>query len=74
MMYKYLEMQAIFRREIFISIPFVSLYLQILEHMSRKKNFIFSKDCNMDFFIKSQERLRHGNSENDKQIVTKPSI
>ena len=50
------------------------LCLQILEHMARKKNFIFSTDCYEDFSIKSQERLRRGNNESAKQIVDKPSI
>ena len=42
--------------------------------MARKKNFIFSTDYYDDFSIKSQERQRHRNSENDKQIMTKPFI
>ena len=80
MMYKCLEIQAIFSMGMPVSIPlqnpdsFGSLCLQSHEHMVRNKNFIFSTDYYEDFFIKSQERLRHGNSEGDKQILTKPSI
>merc|ERR1712055_1007301 len=53
---------------------FGSFCLQFLEHMARKKNFIFSTYYYEDFFMKRQERLRHENSEGDKQILTKPSI
>ena len=42
---------------------FGEIWLQILDQMASKKNFIFSTDCYEPDSIKAQERMRRGCSE-----------